>query len=150
MHLRITCSRDCDTEWRSQPLVGNLKGLGNLFVTTSILFSDIPFAKFERFAKFLNLRSISGTQFYQFRSDFVFPVVAKKWKQQRRRMLQLLKQQEKVVLVGDGRCESPGHSAKHCTYTFMEANTGNVVDTVVVPVTEATILMQWKKKDSRG
>ena len=127
-----------------------MKGLGNLFVTTSIAFSGIPFAKFERFAKFFNLKSISDKLFYQLRRDAVFPVVVKKWKQQRKRMLQLSKQQEKVVLVGDGRCDSPGHSAKYCTYTFMEANTGNVVDTVVVPVTEATILMQWKKKDSRG
>ena len=150
LHLRITCSRECDTEWRSWPLVVNLKGLGNLFVTTSIAFSGIPFAKFERFAKFFNLKSISDKLFYQLRRDAVFPVVVKKWKQQRKRMLQLSKQQEKVVLVGDGRCDSPGHSAKYCTYTFMEANTGNVVDTVVVPVTEATILMQWKKKDSRG
>ena len=47
LHLRITCSRECDTEWRSWPLVVNLKGLGNLFVTTSIAFSGIPFAKFE-------------------------------------------------------------------------------------------------------
>ena len=63
LHLRITCSRDCGTEWKSQPLVGNLKGLGNLFVTTSIAFSGIPFAKFERFANFLNLKSISDTLF---------------------------------------------------------------------------------------
>ena len=47
LHLRITCSRECDTEWRSWPLVVNLRGLGNLFVTTSIAFSGIPFAKFE-------------------------------------------------------------------------------------------------------
>ena len=53
-------------------------------------------------------------------------------------MLQLSKQQEKVVLVGDGRCDSPGLSAKYCTYTFVEANTGKVVDAVVVPVTEVS------------
>ena len=40
-------------------------------------------------------------------------------------MLQPLKQQEKVVLVGDGSCNSPGQSAKYCTYGFMEANTRN-------------------------
>ena len=127
-----------------------MKGLGNFFVTTSIAFSGINFAKFEQSVKFLNLKSISDMLFYHLQHDVVFPVVVKKWKQQRKRMLQLLKQQEKLVLVGDGRCDSPGHSAKYCMYTFMEANTGNVVDTVVVPVTEATILMQWKKKDSRG
>ena len=57
-------------------------------------------------------------------------------------MLQPLKQQEKVVLVGDGSCNSPDQSAKYCTYGFMEANTRNIVDTVVVPVTELAILMQ--------
>ena len=57
-------------------------------------------------------------------------------------MLQPLKQQEKVVLVGDGSCNSPGQSAKYCTYGFMEANTRNIVDTVIVLVTELAILMQ--------
>ena len=93
LHLRITCSRDCDTEWRSQPLLGNLKCLGNLFVTTSIAFSGIPFANFERLANFVNLKSISDKLFYQLRRDVVFPVVVKKWKQQRKRMLQLSKQE---------------------------------------------------------
>ena len=39
--------------------------------------------------------------FYQLQHDVVFPVVVKKWKQQRKHMFQLLKQQEKAVLVGD-------------------------------------------------
>ena len=115
-----------------------MKGLGNLFVTTGIAFSGINFAKFEQSVKFLNLKSISDMLFYHLRHDVVFPVVVKKWKQQRKQMLQLLKQQEKLVLVGDGRCNSPGHSAKYCMYTFMEVNTGNVVDTVVVPITEVS------------
>lgn len=51
-------------------------------------------------------------------------------------MVQLLKSRDIVVLVGDGRCDSPGFSAKYCTYTFMESGTGCVIDTVVVPVTE--------------
>ena len=115
-----------------------MKGLGNLFVTTSIAFIGINYAKFEQSVKFLNLNSISDMLFYHLRHDVVFPVVVKKWKQQRKQMLQLLKQQEKLVLVGDGRCNSPGHSAKYCMYTFMEANTGNVVDTVVAAVTEVS------------
>ena len=47
-----------------------------------------------------------------------------------------LKQMEEVILIGDGRCDSPGHSAKYCTYTLMNATSGEVVDTVVIPVTE--------------
>jgi len=41
-----------------------------------------------------------------------------------------------VTLIGDGRCDSPGHSAKYCTYTFMEPESGKIVDSEVISVTE--------------
>ena len=50
LHLKITCFNSCNVEWKSQPSVGGLKGLGNIYLSTSIAFSSIPFAKFERFA----------------------------------------------------------------------------------------------------
>ena len=58
-HLKITCFNNCDVEWKSQPTVGSLKGLGNLFLATSIAFSGLPFAKFQRFAWLVNLKFIS-------------------------------------------------------------------------------------------
>ena len=74
--------------------------------------------------------------YYQLKRDFIVPVVEQKWKVQRRRMVELLKSRDVVILVGDGRCDSPGFSAKYCIYTFMETQTGQVVDTVVIPVIE--------------
>ena len=44
-----------------------------------------------------------------------------------------------VTVIGDGRSDSPGHSAKYGTYTFMDSNTGKVIDTTVVSVTEVRI-----------
>lgn len=37
-----------------------------------------------------------------------------------------------VVLCGDGRCDSPGKSAKYCTYSLMDSETNKIVymDTV--------------------
>ena len=81
---------------------------------------------------------MSDSVYYQLRRDFIVPVVRQKWGVERKRMVQLLKSREVVVLVGDGRCDSPGHSAKYCTYTFMETETDNVIDTIVVPVTEVS------------
>ena len=43
-------------------------------------------------------------------------------------MLKSLKKQNLVVLTGDGRCDSPGHCAKYCTYTIMDSTTGKIVD----------------------
>ena len=61
-------------------------------------------------------------------------------------MLQPLKQQGKLILVDDGRCDSPGHSAKYCLYTFMEPNTGNIVDILVVPITEVSNQCNGKRR----
>lgn len=136
LHLKITCFNNCHVEWKSQPTVGSLKGLGNLFLSSSIAFAGIPFAKFQRFAWLINLKVLSDSVYYQLRRDFIIPVVRRRWKHERRQMIKLLQNRNLVVLVGDGRCDSPGHSAKYCTYTFMETDTGKVIDTVVVPVTE--------------
>ena len=136
LHLKVTCSNHCDVDWKSQPSVGSLKGLGNLFLATSISFSGLPFAKFERFAWLVNLKFISDSVYYQLKRDFIMPVVRQKWNSERKRMVELLKSRELTVLCGDGRCDSPGHSAKYCTYTFIETETGRVVDTIVVPVTD--------------
>ena len=35
-----------------------------------------------------------------------------------------LVQNKDIVLSGDGRCDSPGKSAKYCTYSLMDIDTG--------------------------
>ena len=39
-----------------------------------------------------------------------------------------------INLHGDGRCDSPGHSAKYGTYTLMDNGSGKVVAFSVVQV----------------
>ena len=92
LHLKITCFNNCDVEWKSQPTVGKLKGLGNLSLATSIAFSGIPFAKFERFAYLINLKFISDSLYYQLRKEFIFPVVRQKWNKERKRVISLIKE----------------------------------------------------------
>ena len=37
-----------------------------------------------------------------------------------------------VVVSGDGRCDSPGKSAKFCTYTLMEKSTNAIIHSETV------------------
>ena len=136
LSIELSCLQGCSFVWNSQPKVGTLHGLGNLFLTSCITFTGIPFNKFERFAWLLNLKFFSDSTFYQLQKDFVTPVVHKSWEEERERMVTEITEKNIVILAGDGRCDSPGHSAKYCTYTFLDAETGKVVDTTVVPVTE--------------
>ena len=39
---------------------------------------------------------------------------------------------KEVILCGDGRCDSPGSSAKYCTYTLMESSTGTILGVIII------------------
>ena len=42
-----------------------------------------------------------------------------------------------VNLAGDGRCDSPGHSAKYCTYSMQNMATGKIMTLNITQVTQA-------------
>lgn len=54
------------------------------------------------------------------------------------KVFETLKKKDSVTLIGDGRSDSPGHSAKYGTYTFMDSDTGKIVDSIVVSVTDVS------------
>uniref|UniRef100_A0A8C6TKS8 Transposase n=1 Tax=Neogobius melanostomus TaxID=47308 RepID=A0A8C6TKS8_9GOBI len=85
----------------------------------------------------MNLKSISEDTYTALRKKCVFPTITKTWINERNAVLTDLASQE-VVLCGDGRCDSPGHSAKYCTYTFLDAQSNKVVDFKVVSVTQVS------------
>ena len=69
------------------------------------------------------------------------------WKNQQAEVFADFKSRESgVVLAGDGRCDSPGHCAKYCTYTLLDVNCKKVVDFKVVSVTEVANYNQMVKK----
>ncbi|XP_051972341.1 uncharacterized protein LOC127636023 isoform X1 [Xyrauchen texanus] len=148
--LEITCANNCSYRWQSQPTLSGTKGTGNLLLTASVFFSGIRFAKFEHFCSNMNLKTISEDTYTSLRKKFVFPVIQKTWIKEQSTVLSTMKSQEVVVLCGDGRCDSPGHSAKYCTYTFLDAQSQKVVDFKAVfqdgeSVGEPKFKISWSK-----
>ena len=145
--LKLNCMSNCFYKWQSQPSLGDIKGTGNLSLTAGIFFSGIPFAKFESFARLTNLKAIGKGTYFNLREQFLFPVVKSTWEDEQKTVLNELKTRESgVVLAGDGRCDSPGHSAKYCTYTFLDVESKKVVDFNVVAITEVTNSNPMEKK----
>ena len=60
-------------------------------------------------------------------------------------MLDEVKSNGPVSLIGDGRCDSPGHIAKYYTYTMM-TDEGKVAAINVAQVTEVTSLNAMEKE----
>lgn len=68
---------------------------------------------------------------------FIAPaVIAKYWSDKQRDLIHDL-QGKSVIITGDGRNDSPGHSAQYCTYSFLDASSGGILHVEVVDVREA-------------
>ena len=50
---------------------------------------------------------------------------------------------EALILCGDGRCDSPGASAKFCSYTLMDAETNKILHTETVTREEVSLFICW-------
>ena len=75
---------------------------------------------------------MSSNTFTRFQKHCAAPVISDVWNKMNGLIVDILKQYEEMCLCGDGRNDSPGHSARYCVYTLMEHATKVVVDMAVV------------------
>ncbi|CAC5422193.1 unnamed protein product [Mytilus coruscus] len=136
MKVKFLCMKGHQTLWESQPLVNN-KPAGNLMVATAVILSGETFSRLSHFAEILSLKFIGSTQFYSLQKDVAIPAIDHYYTMQRDVILQQLHGKQ-LILGGDGRCDSPGFSAKYCTYTSMDSATGVIPDFSLVQVSETT------------
>ena len=163
--IEINCSKTCSVKWQSQPATKFIRGQGNIDITAGLTFAGIPPAKFEQFAWIIKLKHFHSSTFYRLRNQFIAPVIRSTWNEENKKVfffvlfflrnfsfaklipskctsyyyfqvINQLKEESDVTLLGDGRSDSPGHSAKYGTYTLMDEKTGKIVDTTVVSVTD--------------
>ena len=77
----------------------------------------------------------SERAFYQHQNDFLHPCITDVYKQQQAKLLAEIKKEKRALVIGgDGRADSPGHSAKFGSYTVMELKKKVVIDVQLVQV----------------
>ena len=135
VRISQTCSK-CKRkwEWDSQPFISNVPS-GNLLISASILFSGLFPAKALRMLKIMNCYSISTKTFFRHQRRFLQPAITSTWKQHQQLFFESIKKQKrKLALSGDGRADSPGHSAKYGSYSVIDMSCSKVVDFKLVQV----------------
>ena len=65
---------------------------------------------------------------HRYQKQFLVPVVDKYWLTQQGEV----EKGEALVIAGVGCCDSPGNSAKYCSYTLMDTDTQLVLHTITV------------------
>lgn len=76
---------------------------------------------------------MAESTFHRIQREQVMPVVFDVWEKMQSEILDNISKMGKPFrLAGDGRCDSPGYSAKYCTNTLMELNSNVILTYVVV------------------
>ena len=77
---------------------------------------------------------MSARTFSNIQSAYLIPAVQAFWGQEQQQLLKNVIQNGPVMLGGDGRCCSPGHTAKFGSYSMMDLNSNKVLDMQLVQV----------------
>ena len=120
--------------WESQPYIGKIPA-GNILTTAAILYSGSFPSKALQMFKNLNIATITRKKFFCHQSQYLQPAINSVWKCSQDLLLRSLKQKgNPLVLAGDGRSDSPGHSAKYGSYSILDLTCNKIVDFKLVQV----------------
>ncbi|XDV52549.1 hypothetical protein PO909_021269 [Leuciscus waleckii] len=122
-------------QWRSQPVVGSTP-VGNLQLSAAIYFSGASFLKMQKVFRAMYLKTHTYDAFRRHARTYLEPAIIYKWNEEQNLQLHYLSQNKNVILGGDMRADSPGHSAKYGSYTMMNLQTNNIIDIQLVQSNE--------------
>ncbi|XP_072175107.1 uncharacterized protein [Diadema setosum] len=141
MGTMLIISSECWTcnkteKWESQSYLGN-QAAGNVLLSAATLFAGGSWAKMQRILKNLKVAAINEQTFYKIQREILQPVIERKWAIEQQKVAdELSARGTPLVIAGDGRADSPGHSAKFGVYTGLEVTTNKIIDIELVQSNE--------------
>lgn len=111
--------------FRRTPLV-------NTLMAAAIFCSGIAFTAFDRLSSAIGLAFFSEKTFYDHITNYLSPVIQSTWYNMWKSQVADIRKDNHPVLqvCGDGKFDSPGHSAKFCIYSLMSIE-GQILDFVI-------------------
>lgn len=135
--IKTLCTNGHEYTWTSQPEINGYFS-GNIFLSAAILYSGNTYARISQCFKMINVILFSSSNFYKVQKKFLFPAINKFYKATRSDLLKTCIASNDNHFSGDGRCDSPGYSAKYGTYSLMDTKANKIVDFYIVHVGHAT------------
>ena len=130
--LKATCKEGHERLWYSQPMSGRMPK-GNLLVAGSVLFSVCSPVKAINLLRNVNIATFTRRTYDRLQTSYLLPSITSVWQRMQDTLLEVASGKE-LTLGGDGRCCSPGHTAKYESYSLMDHTTSKVLHTELVQV----------------
>ena len=133
LNIVSECSKCGETyTWKSQPDLLGMFPAGNLLFSFAVLCARASVRKVLWVFRHMGLLVYHEPTYYHQRHVLIPSVVAF-WRKYQKKCLDQLKDKE-VVMAGDGRHDSMGHSAEYGTYTIFCCSIGLILHIVLVQV----------------
>ena len=131
--------------WSSQPLIGNHRtAAGNLLLSAAILYTGASPTQILRVLQFISICSITKSTFFRHQSQYLLPSIHTLWNKQRLLLLSTAQSRgTPMVIGGDARADSPGHSAKFGSYSVMDLEANKIVDVQLIQVRNVLSMNTW-------
>ena len=110
IYVKSKCHNGHENVWCNQPFIGK-RGCVNLIVPAATLYCGLSYKRLKEWSDVINLALPSETNYYDVQAQFLFPTVNEQWQKHQEEVFGFIGNNE-VTLLGDGRCDSPGYSAK--------------------------------------
>ncbi|XP_064463429.1 uncharacterized protein LOC135374375 [Ornithodoros turicata] len=142
------CHQGHTFQWTSQPHIGK-KAAGNALLSAALLYSGSSPTCTLRMLRQMRVQVLTDRQYYRYQGAYLFPTVNKVYKQQQQGLLEDLGT-DPTSLASDGRCDSPGHSAKFLTYSFYSDRLNKIIHFEQVQVKESTEVQASSHMEKEG
>ncbi|KAM7303197.1 uncharacterized protein ISCGN_013178 [Ixodes scapularis] len=134
--------------WSSQPVIKG-KAAGSLLLSSAIFFSGASPTATLRVLQLMNVQVMTLRMYFNYQSAFLIPTVEKVWTKHQDELLEQLKDSP-VDLSGDGRCDSPGFSAKYLTYSVYAPQINKILHCEQVQVGECEEVRASVQMEKQG
>ena len=95
------------------------------------------YGKVALLSKSLKLKIPSQSTFTRNQRYFIIPTILDAWTELKQNTSSILTLYKDLCLIGNGRNDSPGFSARYCVYVLLEQLTGIIIDLEVLDRREA-------------
>ena len=123
------------TLWTSQPRLGKYSA-GDICLSAAILFSGSTVTKVLRMLQHMGVKCYKRRTFFRHQRAVLQSAVDLVWEHEHIALIAALWDENENVIGGDGKADSPGHSAKFGTYKLMELNCNKIIDIQLVQSNE--------------
>ena len=105
--------------------VNRLLRTNQLLLSAAILFGGSTLTKVLHFLNCLRVACITDRTFYLHQRQYLEPSVQSVWNHKQQQLLSAC--ELPLIIGGDGRADSPGHSAKYGSYGIIDLRTNKVL-----------------------